>query len=56
MMLRYPTQAVLEAVTVAGYDDVEDGVKLIMRAVDREDARPVWFLNWGTDKASGNRA
>jgi hypothetical protein len=50
---RYPTQGALQAVTVAGYDDVDDGVKLVMQAVDRDDARPVWFLNWGTDKASG---
>src|SRR5205814_3796253 len=39
--------------TVAGYDEVEDGVKLMMEAVDREDSRPVWFCNWGTDKESG---
>jgi hypothetical protein len=50
---RYPAKEALWRVTVAGYDDVEDGVQLVMRAVDRDDPRPVWFLNWGTDKESG---
>lgn len=35
--------------TVPGYDDAEDGVKLVIAAVDAPDPRPVWFLNWGTD-------
>src|SRR5215212_7139444 len=34
---RYPTEEFLLKRTVAGYDDVEDGVKLLMEAVDRED-------------------
>lgn len=46
---RYPTKDALWSVTVAGYDETEDGVDLIIRAVDRDDPRPVWFLNWGTD-------
>ena len=46
---RYPTPDALKAVTVAGYDHVDDGVELVLRAVDRDDPRPVWFLNWGTD-------
>lgn len=37
---------------VPGYGDVEDGVNLIIRAVDSNDPRPVWFLNWGTDAGS----
>jgi hypothetical protein len=49
---RYPTQEALEQVTVAGYDDVNDGVELVIRAMDRDDPRPVWFLNWGTDKGA----
>jgi hypothetical protein len=37
---------------VAGYDDTDDGVQLIIRAVDAPDPRPVWFSNWGTDRGS----
>lgn len=49
---RYPTAAQLLERTVAGYDGVEDGVKLILAAVDSKDPRPVWFLNWGTDRGA----
>jgi hypothetical protein len=49
---RFPTAEELLAKTVAGYDDTDDGVELILRAVDSPDPRPVWFSNWGTDKAS----
>jgi hypothetical protein len=35
--------------TVAGYDDHDDGVKLILAALDRDDPRPIWFSNWGTN-------
>jgi hypothetical protein len=49
---RYPEPAELLKRTVAGYDDVDDGVKLIIEAVERDDPRPVWFLNWGTDNGS----
>ncbi|HVW21392.1 MAG TPA: nucleoside hydrolase-like domain-containing protein [Opitutaceae bacterium] len=48
----YPTEAALEGRTVAGYSDTDDGVNLVIRAVDRDDPRPVWFLNWGTDWGS----
>ncbi len=50
---RYPTGEQLLARTVAGYDNVEDGVNLVIRAVDSPDPRPVWFCNWGTDRGSG---
>jgi hypothetical protein len=49
---RYPRPEVLLERTVAGYDDTEDGVNLILAAVDANDPRPVWFLNWGTDNGS----
>jgi hypothetical protein len=48
----FPTAEHLLARTVAGYDDVEDGVNLIIRAVDAPDLRPLWFSNWGTDHGS----
>jgi hypothetical protein len=50
---RFPEPAVLRARTVPGYDDTDDGVRLVMAAVDRDDPRPVWFLNWGTNQGSG---
>jgi hypothetical protein len=46
---RYPSKDALWAVTVAGYNDSDDGVDRVIRAVDRDDPRPVWFMNWGTD-------
>jgi hypothetical protein len=49
---RYPRPEQLLALTVAGYKDAEDGVQLIIRAVDNPDPRPVWFCNWGTDHGS----
>ncbi len=49
---RFPAPAELMKRTVPGYDHVDDGVQLIIDAVDREDPRPVWFLNWGTDRGA----
>jgi len=48
----YPTANVLLARTVAGYSDSDAGVNLIIAAVDRDDPRPIWFMNWGTDWGS----
>src|SRR6266404_3568887 len=47
---RYPKPDQLLARTVAGYDDTDSAVKLIIAAVDRDDSRPVWYADWGTDK------
>jgi hypothetical protein len=49
---RYPKPEVLLRRTVAGYEDSDEGVDLILAAVDADDQRPVWFLNWGTDHGS----
>jgi hypothetical protein len=49
---RYPAPSALRRRTVAGYASTDDGVDLVLRAVDRDDPRPVWFLNWGTDAGS----
>jgi hypothetical protein len=46
---RYPKLERLLERTVSGYEDSDEGVKLILSAVDSADPRPVWFLNWGTD-------
>ena len=49
---RYPSPDELWKRTVPGYDHVEDGVKLIIDVVDKDDPWPVWFLNWGTDRGA----
>src|SRR5215207_4483285 len=48
----FPPPEDLLARAVAGYADVEDGVNLIIRAVDKPNARPLWFCNWGTDQGA----
>lgn len=49
---RYPSLERLWARAVPGYADTEEGVDLILAAVDAPDPRPVWFQNWGTDHGS----
>jgi hypothetical protein len=49
---RYPKPEDLLQRTVSGYADSDDGVKLVLAAVDSDDPRPVWFMNWGTDDGS----
>jgi hypothetical protein len=49
---RFPNLNLLLTRTVAGYDDTEDAVKLIMASVDRDDPRPVWYADWGSNKGS----
>lgn len=49
---RYPAPAHLAQRTVAGYDDLEDAVRLITAAVDRPDPRPVWYSDWGSDRGA----
>jgi hypothetical protein len=39
----------LRRVTVDGTDTSDAAVALLMAAVDRDDPRPLWFSNWGTD-------
>ena len=49
---RYPKPELLLARTVAGYDGADDAVKLILTAIDRDDPRPVWYADWGSDRGS----
>ena len=49
---RYPTREHLWQRTVAGYDDTEEAVNLIIAALDRSDARPLWYSDWGTDNGA----
>lgn len=50
----FPTPEILNARTVAGYDDRDDGVNLLIAAVDRDDPRPLWFSNWGTNDGTSS--
>lgn len=50
---RYPHPDQLLQRTVAGYDEVDDGMRLILTAVDRDDPRPIWYADWGTDVGGG---
>lgn len=50
---RFPKAEQLLARTVAGHDGMDDGVKLILSVVDRNDPRPVWYADWGTDRGAG---
>lgn len=50
----FPSPASLLSRTVPGYDDRDDGVRLIIEAVDRDDPRPVWFSNWGTNDGTSS--
>ena len=50
---RYPKPDDVLARTVAGYSDTDDGVNLIIAAVDCDDPRPVWYADWGSDRGSG---
>jgi dienelactone hydrolase len=46
---RYPSPDVLRQRTVSGYNDTDAAVNLIITAVDRDDPRPIWYSDWGTD-------
>ena len=48
----YPTHETLYGRTVAGYDDADDGVKLIIAALEKDDPRPIWFANWGSNSGT----
>jgi hypothetical protein len=50
---RYPKPEALLQRTVAGYSNIDDGVNLLIAAVDRDDPRPLWYAEWGSDKGSG---
>jgi hypothetical protein len=49
---RYPKAEALLERTVAGYDDTDAGVKLLIATVDKDDPRPLWYSDWGTDKGA----
>lgn len=49
---RYPTEEYLRERTVPGHNDTDAGVKLITAAADRNDLRPIWYGNWGSNSGS----
>ncbi len=49
---RYPRPEDLLRQTVSGCADSDAAVNLVLAAVDSDDSRPVWFMNWGTDHGS----
>jgi dienelactone hydrolase len=49
---RYPSPEILLARTVPGHDTTIAAVDLIIAAVDRDDPRPVWYADWGTDQGA----
>jgi CubicO group peptidase (beta-lactamase class C family) len=49
---RYPTKEFLWQRTVAGFNDTDDAVKLILSAVDKSDPRPLWYSDWGSDNGA----
>jgi hypothetical protein len=49
---RYPKPEKLLERTVAGYNDTDDAVDLLLRVIDSPDPRPVWYMDWGSDAGS----
>lgn len=49
---RYPTPEALREVTVEAHDDSTEGVDLLVEALMRDDDRPVWYGNWGSNSGT----
>lgn len=50
---RYPSPDVIDERTVDGAEESSAGEELILRVVDADDPRPVWYLEWGSDRGVG---
>jgi Protein of unknown function (DUF1593) len=48
----YPTLDYLRTRTVPGWNSTDEGVKLLISAGDRDDPRPIWYGNWGSNSGS----
>ncbi len=49
----YPSPAFLRARTVDGTSGSQAGEDLLRQVLLRDDPRPLWFCNWGSDAGSG---
>ena len=48
----YPAPKLLRSITVPGWNETDAGVERILAAADREDSRPIWYGNWGSNSGS----
>ena len=48
----YPTLDELRKRTVPGHNDTDAGVRLLTAAADRDDPRPIWYGNWGSNSGA----
>jgi hypothetical protein len=48
----FPSYEYLRQRTVPGDNGTDAGVRLILAAVDRDDPRPVWYGNWGSNSGA----
>ncbi len=48
----FPEPAGLRRLAVRGWNDSDEGVNLLIAAADRDDARPIWYGNWGSNSGS----
>ena len=48
----YPRPKELLDRTVPGHDDTNAGVQRIIQVADRDDPRPIWYGNWGSNSGS----
>ncbi len=46
---RYPTKDSLWSRTVPGDNNTAEAVNLLIATIDRDDPRPLWYSDWGTD-------
>jgi hypothetical protein len=48
----YPTLEHLRQRTAPGHNDTDAGVRLLTAAADRDDPRPIWYGNWGSNSGA----
>ncbi len=48
----YPSPNRLRQLTVPGWTSTDAGVELLIAAADRDDNRPIWYNNWGSNSGS----